>query len=346
MKWAVVSPFFSQDDVDNCRWLNNYFSEDEHTFQLIAPRQPLPKWHDKKATVTTFSEWKIYWKQAKEALDTEADGLITVFPQLPAAIGLQKFLRRSNKPVIAWVFNVGNCSTGPRRWLARFSLNKIDRFLVHSYREIEIYSQWLNLPKSRFQFVPFPSPDINITYNEATDKPFITSLGSAHRDFDTLFQAVEQLNLSTVVASGQSALEGLTIPNQVQTPFGISRAECFRLAQQARINVVPLQPKEDVTSAGQVTMVEAMVMGRAIIATDCYGTADYITHGETGWLVKPNCVESLKEALHLLWHDNNLRQHLGSNAQAYARANFSDSGAAKVVEAVLNDVTGKKMCDC
>ena len=85
MKWAVVSPFFSQDDVDNCRWLNNYFSEDEHTFQLIAPRQPLPKWHDKKATVTTISEWKIYWKQAKEALDTEADGLLTVFPQLTAA---------------------------------------------------------------------------------------------------------------------------------------------------------------------------------------------------------------------------------------------------------------------
>ena len=342
MKWTVVSPFFDQDDVDNCRWLNTYFSKHHpYTFQLVAPRTPLPKWHDKKAKITTLAEWKIYWDQAAAALNTDTDGLITVFPQLPAAIGLQKLLKRSNKPVVAWVFNVGTCSQGLRRWLAQLSLSNIDRFIVHSHREIEIYSQWLNLPKDRFEFISFPCPEIEITFEEDTVNPFITSLGSAHRDFPTLFQAVEQLDLRTVVATGPAALEGITVPEQVQTPFGIARADCFRLAQQARINIVPLLPKDNVTSAGQVTMVEAMLMGRAIIATDCYGTADYIIHGETGWLVKPGSVDSLKDAIQLLWHDESLRQRLGRNAQAYARANFSDAGAARILEKVLDDVTGK-----
>ncbi|MGD1856258.1 MAG: glycosyltransferase family 4 protein [Leptolyngbyaceae cyanobacterium] len=342
MKWAVVSPFFDQEDIDRSRWLNQYFSSDEYKFQLVGPHQPLPKWHDKTVKITTLPEWKIYWEQATAALNTDADGLITVFPQLPAAIGLQKLLRRSKKPVIAWIFNIGTCSVGPRRWLARLSLSQIDRFIVHTSREIDIYSEWLNIPKDRFEFIPFPSPDIDVMAAEDTKNPFVVSLGSAHRDFSTLFQAVETLNLPTVVASGPSALEGLDIPSQVQTPFGIARAECLKLAQQGRINVVPLQPKENVTSAGQVTMVEAMIMGRAIIATDCYGTSDYVTHGETGWLVRPGSVEDMTEAIDRLWRDHTLRTRLARNAQAYARANFSDAGAAQVLEKVIDDVTGKK----
>lgn len=341
MKWAVVSPFFDQDDIDNCRWLNQYFSTDDYEFQLIGPHKPLPKWHDKKVKITTLPEWKIYWEQATAALNTDADGLITVFPQLPAAIGFQKLLRRSNKPVIAWVFNVGTCSVGPRRWLAKLSLNQIDRFIVHTSREIDIYSEWLNFPKDRFEFIPFPESGIDFLAAEETKNPFIASLGSAHRDFPTLFQAVEELNLPTIVASGKSALEGLTIPSQVQTPLGISRMECLKLAQQARISVVPLQPKDNVTSAGQVTMVEAMLMGRALIATDCYGTGDYVKHGETGWLVRPGSVEDMKEAINTLWHDQALRTRLARNGQAYARANFSDAAAAQVLEKVLDDVAGK-----
>ncbi|MEA5466979.1 glycosyltransferase family 4 protein [Leptothoe sp. PORK10 BA2] len=341
MKWSVVAPYFNQDDVANNNWLSNYTSTKSHSFNLIARPTPVPNWHEKSVRYTTRSEWLGHWEHAALALNSDADGIITLFPQLPAAIGLQKIFKHTNKPVVAWTFNIGNYRVGTlRRLLSKISLNHIDCFVVHSKQEIDIYSEWLNLPRSRFKFVPFPSPDIEVTFEEERESPFIAALGSAHRDFSCLFDVVEQLNLPTVVASSKSVLENFTIPAQVSTPFGISRDDCRKISQQARINIVPLQAKDDVTAAGHVTVIEAMLMGRAVIVTDAYGMSDYVKHGETGWLVPPGSMESMKEAIELLWNDEELRNRLGQNAQSYARQTFSFQGVASSLEKVLDDVTG------
>ncbi|MBW4463696.1 MAG: glycosyltransferase [Nodosilinea sp. WJT8-NPBG4] len=338
MKWAIAAPFFDVDNIDTVNWLEPFVPGDTHEFQLIPRQKPLPKWHDRKSKFTPINDWFVYMRQAADALNSDADGVITVFPQVASAVGLQQKLRFSNKPVVAWLFNVGTCRTGLRQKLARASLSQVDHFVVHTRKEIELYSQWLGLPANRFEFLPYQVPEIPIEYEEDRDTPFIASLGSAHRDFPTLFEAVKKLNIKTVVATGQAAVEGMTIPDKVELPFGISKDECLRLAQQARLNVVPLQPKEGVTAAGQVTLVEAMMMGRPLIVTNFYGAEDYIIHGETGWLVEPNSLESMTEAIDLLWHDDALRQKLGENARAYAQEHFSDPCAGRHLERILSKV--------
>ncbi|MEA5464547.1 glycosyltransferase family 4 protein [Leptothoe sp. PORK10 BA2] len=342
MKWSVIAAYFNQEHVDKKLWLCSHISNEKYDFELIARSTPITNWHDRKLKFTTPSQWLLHWNHAAAALNSDADGVITLFPQLPAVIGWQKLLRRSKKPIVAWTFNIGNYQVGPiRLWMARCGLRQIDRFVVHSRQEIEIYSNWLNIPESRFEFVPFPCSGIDARFEENTENPFVAALGSAHRDFPCLFQAVKELNLPTVVAAGRSALEGITIPEQVKTPFGISRLDCYQIAQESRINVVPLEPKPDVTAAGHVTVIEAMHMRQALIVSDCYRMSDYVQHGETGLLVKPGCVESLKEAIMLLWNDPELRNRLGRNAQAYAQKHFSDEGAARCLERILDDVTGR-----
>ncbi|MBD2110790.1 glycosyltransferase [Nodosilinea sp. FACHB-141] len=338
MKWAIAAPFFDIDNIDTANWLEPFVPGDAHEFQLIPRQKPLPKWHDRKSKFTPIDDWLVYMRQAADALNSDADGVITVFPQVASAVGLQQKLRFSNKPVVAWLFNVGTCRSGLRQKLARASLSQVDHFVVHTRKEIELYSQWLGLPANRFEFLPYQVPEIPIEYGEERKTPFIASLGSAHRDFPTLFEAVKKLNIKTIVATGQGAVEGLMIPEQVELPFGISKEECLRLGQQARLNVVPLQPKEGVTAAGQVTLVEAMIMGRPLIVTNFYGAEDYIIHGETGWLVEPNSLESMTEAIDLLWHDDALRQKLGENARAYAKEHFSDPCAGRHLERILNEV--------
>ena len=341
MKWSVVAPYFNQADVDNNNWLSSYISSPRHSFDLIARPTPVPNWHDKSVRYTTRSEWFGHWEHAALALNRDTDGVITLFPQLPAVIGLQKMFKRTKKPIVAWTFNIGNYQVGSvRRWLSKTSLSHIDCFVVHSKHEIDIYSKWLDLPKSRFKFVPFPSPDIEVKFQENRESPFIAALGSAHRDFPCLFNVIKELDIPTVVASSKAALESINIPNQVSTPFGISREDCRQLAQEARINVIPLQFKDDVTAAGHVTVIEAMLMGRAVIVTDTYGMSDYVKHGETGWLVKHGSEESMKEAIQLLWNDEELRNRLGRNAQAYARETFSFQGSARSLEKVLDQVIG------
>ena len=342
MKWTVLAPYFTQEYIDTNGWLVRHIPEGKYDFELIPRPQPITKWHERKVKYTTSSQWFRHWEHGALALNSDSDGIITSYPQLPTVIGLQKLLRRSKKPLVAWTFNVGNYEVGAlRQRLSGIGLNQVDRFVVHSYREIDIYSKCFHLPKSRFSFVPYAAPDIETQYEEDNNSPFIAALGSAHRDFLCLFEVVEELDIPTVVASSKVALANLAIPKQVKTPFGITRADCWKLAQEGRISVIPLRVKDNVTAAGHVTVIEAMLMSRAVIVSDAYGMSDYIKHGETGWLVKPGCRRSMKEAIQTLWNDPELRNRLGQNARTYAKEHFSYKNAALSLEKILDEVSGR-----
>lgn len=339
MHWTIAAPFIDRQNIDHAAWLEPYVPGDRHEFTLIPRERPLQSWHERTSKFTSIDEWLVYWRHGLEAVKATRGGVITVFPQLAAVVGMQQQLQfHRHVPVVAWLFNVGTCHEGLRQQFSKVSMRNIDRFIVHTRRECQIYSEWMNLPIERFEFVPYQVPEIPVTYEEETNQPFIAALGSAHRDFPLLFEAVEKLNLPTIVASGKTALEGLTIPDQVQTPFGIKKADCLKLAQQARINIVPLVPNEKVTAAGQVTIVEAMRMGRAIISTRCNGTDDYIIDGETGLLVEPHSLEDMMQAIEKLWNDEALRNRLGRAAQIYAAEHFSDEAAGRALGRVLDSI--------
>ncbi|MCS6815313.1 MAG: glycosyltransferase family 4 protein [Cyanobacteria bacterium] len=338
MHWTIAASFINADNLSSQKWLVPFIPGNRHTFEIVPRPQPLPNWHHAKRSVTDISQWLIYWEHGKRCLQATQGGVITVFPQLAAVVATQAKLTGKKTPIIAWLFNVGTCKQGIKRWLAKASLDNVDYFVVHSRREIDIYHQWLGIEREKFIFVPYQVPEIPIISSEETEHPFIAALGSAHRDFSTLFQAVERTQTPTVVISGQRALAGLSIPSNVTTLFEIARQECLKLAQQACINVIPLRTDPKITAAGQVTLVEAMRMGRAIIASNCNGVEDYIQHGETGWLVEPNSVDALAEAINTLWHDKELRQHLGQSAQSYAAQYCSDEAAGRELGLLLDRV--------
>ncbi|NJL21396.1 MAG: glycosyltransferase family 4 protein [Leptolyngbyaceae cyanobacterium SM1_3_5] len=339
MHWTVAAPFIHSLELPNSNWLTPYVPGDRHSFTIVPHSIPLQNWHDRRSATTSFREWVRYGQQAVNAVQqTQQGGVIVVFPQLAAAVGILQQIAPQPLPVVAWLFNVGICYGDWRRQIAQLSLRRIDRFVVHTERERHLYSEWLQLPIDRFEFVPYQVSEIPITHSENTTQPFLVALGSAHRDFATLFGAVDRLNLPTVVASGARSLEGFTIPASVQTPFGITKQDCLQLAQEARINIVPLLPNEAATAAGQVTIVEAMRMKRALIVTRCNGAEDYVQHGKTGLLVEPHSIESLVEAIQLLWNDADLRQRLGDAAGEYAAAHFSDEAAGRSLGRILDKV--------
>ncbi|HAA30243.1 MAG TPA: glycosyltransferase, partial [Cyanobacteria bacterium UBA8553] len=178
-------------------------------------------WHTRRLRVTGSEEWLGYFNQTKEALAQKPDGIVTVFPQLATTVGLQQRFASQRIPVIAWCFNIGACYPGLKRLLAQTALKDINRFIVHSQRERENLSEWLKLPLSRFEFVPLQRAKITITETEEMNNPFLLAMGSAQRDYATLFKAVEKLGLRTVVIAGNHALAGLTIPDNVEVRSGL-----------------------------------------------------------------------------------------------------------------------------
>ena len=67
-----------------------------------------------------------------------------------------------------------------------------------------------------------------------------------------------------------------------------------------------------------IVLLEAMAMGKPIVATNINGYASVVTHGRDGWLVPPKDSRSLAQALTSVMGDEALRQQMGARGRLKA----------------------------
>ncbi len=275
------------------------------------------------------------WRHASAALKG-TDGLVTVFPPLALTGAIHRDLFHRDVPIVAWCFNVGSFPTGLKRKAARVALRRIDRIVVHSSAEVDLVREFLDLDEGVVQFKYLQRAPIPQLASEEHASPFIVAMGSANRDYATLFEAARRVRLPLVVVAAKRVLEGLDVPPSVTVLNGLSPEECWRLAQRARISVVPIA---DVAAAsGQVTVIEAMRMARPVIATRSIGTTDYIEEGRNGHLVEPNDPADLAAKLQRLWDDAEEREIIARGAEEFAERALSDAAAGRALISVLDEV--------
>lgn len=88
-----------------------------------------------------------------------------------------------------------------------------------------------------------------------------------------------------------------------------------------------------------IGLLEAMAMGKAIIASDVDGTGEVMRHGENGWLVQTNnLVENLRDALILLGRDAEKRQQFRQQAIETVKKHFSLSVMTRTIEDMYTNV--------
>jgi glycosyltransferase involved in cell wall biosynthesis len=333
MHWTVLAPF--NEKYTDSDWLSPYVPGNCHEFLFIPRPGKETNWHTKTVPVTNSNEWVDFWKQTDQAMAERQGGIITVFPQLAALAGLRQRMSGKRFPVLSWWLNT-DAYTGVKGWIARAALESVDKFVVHTRCEAEYYSEWLGFPLDRFEFVPLQKPEFPRLGEEEQENPFIFSTGSGHRDYGTLFKAVEKLNIKMLVAPGRHAVAGLEVPSQVDIRFEITKPEIIKASQQARINVIPMTTEGP--TGGTVTIVESMRMGCAIIATRRSGVEDYLEDGVTALLVDPHSEEQMTEAIERLWNDPELRKRLGKAAYDHAVKHCSDEAAGVHLERILNNL--------
>jgi glycosyltransferase involved in cell wall biosynthesis len=146
------------------------------------------------------------------------------------------------------------------------------------------------------------------------------------RDYPTLLEALDGLDVPCHIAAGTGArspvfgtedqragnVGGRALPPGV-TVGPKSIAALRELYARSAIVVVPVLPTE--SDNGVTTVVEAMAMGRAVIATDTAGKADVLQDGVTCLLVPPQDPAALRAAIQELWSDPAKRERLGTAAR-------------------------------
>ncbi|MGZ8650036.1 MAG: glycosyltransferase family 4 protein [Solirubrobacteraceae bacterium] len=92
---------------------------------------------------------------------------------------------------------------------------------------------------------------------------------------------------------------------------------------------------------GQV-LVEAMACGLPCVAVDSHGPAEILEHGDTGWLVEPDDVAGLANALVEAVNRPEERRRRGGRARAVAADRYSWPALAEEVAAVYGAALGER----
>ena len=215
-------------------------------------------------------------------------------------------------------------------------------------RTIFVYAQaqsdWatdtLGIAPEKVSLIPFHADDRFYRPLSLVPAPNqICAAGLEWRDYPTLIDAVSELpELSVKLAAaspwskGRNETEGRTLPPNVDARR-YDYAGLRDLYANSLFVVVPLYETD--FQAGVTTILEAMAMGKAVIATRTAGQTDVIEDGVTGLTVAPGDVEGWQAAILRLRTDDALRERLGRAARRWVEENATlDLWAARLAEAV------------
>lgn len=201
-------------------------------------------------------------------------------------------------------------------------LSAIDHIIVESSSLGKMLNNEFKVPQNRIHFIPY---SIDHTYFHPTgngDGSYLFSAGEARgRDYATLAEAMRALPDTRlhIAASGTWFAREKEGGFSTKTPANISIAGGYNIHEMrclyanASIVIIPLY--DVVFSAGATVALEAMAMGKPVIASRSQGIADYVVHEETGLLVEPGNPRALREAIEFLLRHPDEAERLGKNGR-------------------------------
>jgi glycosyltransferase involved in cell wall biosynthesis len=333
-----VSVIHSSFRDGSARWIDDFVEPSYgYLFQKIFAPTVTRNWHD-RGKRTPFSDWVCHFRQAYTAIKTKPDVIIANFPQLIFAACLLKIFFLSQTKIVGWSFNFGPAAQSRLAPLAGLPFRMADILIVHSQSEVDYYARSFRLPKRILKFIPLQRGRLTVdaTRVEIPQKPYVIAMGSAARDYKTLFRVAAQIDIDVIVVAKPEAVSGLEKPANLRIVNGLSLEQSWTLAAHANAMVLTLTDAE--TAAGQVTFLAALQLRVPLIATDGTGTRDYLHHGETALLVAPGDAAALQEALVKVLKTPALSKLLAENGYLLWEKKYSDEAIAGELAGLLDQV--------
>jgi glycosyltransferase involved in cell wall biosynthesis len=135
----------------------------------------------------------------------------------------------------------------------------------------------------------------------------------------------------------EQQIRQLRLGDCVTITGAISNAQMFDILEVADLVVVPSR-----FEGFGLTALEAMALGRPVIATTAGGLPEVIVHGETGWLVPPQDPGQLARAIAYLSDNPSLRDLFGKAGRLRAQQQFSLSAVTVKLRDIYHEIVQKR----
>jgi hypothetical protein len=226
--------------------------------------------------------------------------------------------RHRDVPHLAFSFNFTDIPSGSRLAAMRRAFSRINRFMVYSTMERDLYSEVFGIPIERFIFLRWGvAPPIFEPGPREITQGYVAALGGEARDYGTLCEAARRLpDVTFALIVRPHSLAGIDVPKNVTVYTNLTWDRAWSFVWHSDVALLPLRSRD--TPNGHVTAVGTMHIGKAQIITDSVGIRDYATDEQTALLVRPGDDAGFARAIERLLRDSDLRKRLGSAARTFA----------------------------
>ena len=196
-------------------------------------------------------------------------------------------------------------------------LSEVDRVVLYSQALIEAAPPAL---RERAVFLPLPADgDFDRARAAAPDGSGpVFAGGEADRDFRSLVEALAATDVRLELVTFSPATLGWhgELPANVDVRWRMPLPDFLARMARALLVVVPL--RDPGSPHGQTSVVQALALGKAVVATRSPGVIDYVRDGVEGLLVDAGDVAGYRNAVLRLAGDDELRRACEARARERA----------------------------
>jgi glycosyltransferase involved in cell wall biosynthesis len=233
-------------------------------------------------------------------------------------------------------------SPGKKRWLMRTLHPQMDAIFVYAASQEQYAETVLRIPGRKLHLIPFHADTRFYQPVSGVDvERRISSAGLELRDYPTLIEAVQGLDVEVCLAAASPwSKRRNETANRELPPNVNARSYPYRelrdLYASSLFVVVPLYDND--FQAGVTTILEAMAMGKAVIATRTIGQREVIQHKINGIYVPPHDPPALRAAIMNLLERPDEAARLGTNARRTIESAMSLDLWVERISSVVEDV--------
>jgi glycosyltransferase involved in cell wall biosynthesis len=199
--------------------------------------------------------------------------------------------------------------------IKRIIYSSINTAVCSSTKEVSYYQKAFGWNDDKIKFIPFHCDPSYLKYEFIESGNYVFSAGRTFRDYDTFLDAAKEINYPVIIAASPWNINKKKVFKNVSVKYDIPLFDLDKIMSKSKVVVIPLDDKN--ISTGQSVILQAMAMGKAIVATDTSGTMDYIKHFYNGLLVPPRDSRKMKQAIEYLLKNESERVRIGKNAREW-----------------------------
>lgn len=216
--------------------------------------------------------------------------------------------------------------------LFRFAMRSVKGLIYHAKQQKMHYEKYFPRLLENSRFVPFGADtELFLVPQCQSNENYLLSIGYAKRDWATLMSAYNGLPIprpDLKILGTAKPIPG-ALPKGVSTTGRVSFKDMIKQISAARFIVIPLPYIR--YAVGQMTVLQSMAMGKAVVVSKVPSMIDYITDGHDGIFYAPADVDDLREKLRYLIENPTIAESIGKNARITIEGTFNEREMAKAI---------------